>query len=121
MTIISPNVGPVATIPAEVVQLTYEVVPWEIDLTRALPPGGGVPTSPTTVFTDVTRLPTQVVALSDAPAITGTGVAGDPYVFKQTVRGPTQLVAGHTYQLLCTFAVGAVTELAVMMLIAVPL
>jgi hypothetical protein len=122
VTALSPNVGPVATIPAEVVQLTYETIPWELILTGALgSPPIGTPQDPIeTTLTDVTRTPLVPITLTDAPVLSGTGTSSDPYLITQIVRGD-ELTAGHVYQLLATFAVGGVTVLAVLMLLNCPL
>lgn len=76
-----------SALPSLIQQSTLATIAWPCDVTAQA--GAGAPTSPSTVFLDLTTGTT--VVLADRPTISGN-------VISQIVRGSV-LTAGHSYRL----------------------
>jgi hypothetical protein len=106
--------GPIATVPAGVVQATSETIPWAVDMTIAISGiSGSSVASPSTTLKDTTT--NQTVTLADSPSAATN-------VVTQVIRG-SALNVGHTYALIISFTAKAgspATVLSTITTITVP-
>lgn len=100
------SLGPLSALTANgqssVAMATTDSIPFEIDMTNALPTGGSV-SSPTSTLVDLKT--GQAATLTDAPTVLGN-------VVTQIVRGP-HLLAQHSYRLAVVFTAATNTILTV--------
>jgi hypothetical protein len=111
---------PLATNPATLVMATSETLPVVVDFTPQLLPGETI-SSATSSLTDTTNGLSVPVTLSDAPTVVnvidGLGTSNG---IQQILRGPTELVAQHTYRLSTNATISSTKIWSAVVIINVP-
>jgi len=112
--------SPLSVNPATFVMATTETLPIQFDFTPLLLPGETF-TAASSVMTDITNGLSVPVTLSDSPTVVnivdGAGVSNG---VQQILRGPTELLAAHTYRLTLSGTVSSTKIWSAILTINVP-